>query len=221
MNIAIIPARSGSVRLKDKNILDFHGYPLLMRTVITAFESNKFDIIHVSTDSVRIANIVRRYGVTVPTLRSKKNSQADSSAMAVIVEVVNYYEIQGIKIDNIALLQPTSPLRTKSDIFNAFELLKSDVYSVISVTPNHSKVKEVDEYLKKKEYLTSQEFRNIFGDYILNGAIYLLRRENIGEYPYFTESTKLLEMNPERSIDIDTFDDYLLALRLYEDSQSK
>lgn len=221
MNIAIIPARSGSVRLKDKNILDFHGYPLLMRTVVTAFESNKFDIIHVSTDSVRIANIVRRYGVAVPTLRSKKNSQADSSTMAVIVEVVNYYEIQGIKIDNIALLQPTSPLRTKSDIFNAFELLKSDVYSVISVTPNHSKVKEVDEYLKKKEYLTSQEFRNIFGDYILNGAIYLLRRENIGEYPYFTESTKLLEMNPERSIDIDTFDDYLLALRLYEDSQSK
>lgn len=221
MNIAIIPARSGSVRLKDKNILDFHGCPLLMRTVVTAFESNKFDIIHVSTDSVRIANIVRRYGVAVPTLRSKKNSQADSSTMAVIVEVVNYYEIQGIKIDNIALLQPTSPLRTKSDIFNAFELLKSDVYSVISVTPNHSKVKEVDEYLKKKEYLTSQEFRNIFGDYILNGAIYLLRRENIGEYPYFTESTKLLEMNPERSIDIDTFDDYLLALRLYEDSQSK
>lgn len=220
MNIAIIPARSGSVRLKDKNIQDFHGVPLLIHTVVAAIDSGLFDIVHVSTDTDDIANIVRSFGIDVPVLRSKENSSSTSSSMSVILEVVCYYENKGAIVTNIALLQPTSPLRNSRHIISAFELLKDDVYSVISVTKPYSDIKVINNYLKSKQNLTNQDFKNLFGNFILNGAIYLLKRNNLNAQDYYNNDSVIFEMEPEYSIDIDSKDDFDLALILFEKNRS-
>ena len=73
-NIAIIPARSGSKGLHDKNIKLLAGRPLLAHTILSALESGVFDTVMVSTDSEEYAEISREYGAEVPFLRSEKTS---------------------------------------------------------------------------------------------------------------------------------------------------
>lgn len=68
-NIAIIPARSGSKGLKDKNIKELNGKPLMAYTIEAALESGVFDCVHVSTDSEKYAEIGRQFGADVPFLR--------------------------------------------------------------------------------------------------------------------------------------------------------
>lgn len=215
MNIAIIPARSGSVRLKNKNILDFHGVPMLIHTVYAAIESKMFDIVHVSTDSEEIASIVRQHGLEVPILRSKKNSNSNSSSISVVDEVVEYYEGNGIKIDLITLLQPTSPLRGSIDIIKSLELMNTSVFSVVSVTETVSNNKLINAYLLSKSHLTNDNFRAIFGEYIINGAIYIIRRKDLELQVFYNQQSLVYEMSPECSIDIDNYEDYLLALDLF------
>ena len=73
--IAIIPARSGSKGLKDKNIKDLNGKPLIAYTIEAAKKANIFDEIIVSTDSEKYAQISRSFGASVPFLRSEENSK--------------------------------------------------------------------------------------------------------------------------------------------------
>ena len=74
MNVAIIPARSGSSRIKNKNIKIFNGKPMIAWSIIAAKKSKIFDYILVSTDSKKIASISKKYGAEVPFLRSKNLS---------------------------------------------------------------------------------------------------------------------------------------------------
>ena len=78
-NIAIIPARSGSKGLKDKNIRLLNGKPLLAYTIEAAIDSGCYDTVMVSTDSEKYADIAREYGAEVPFLRGNENS-ADSAS---------------------------------------------------------------------------------------------------------------------------------------------
>lgn len=117
-NIAIIPARSGSKGLKDKNIKLLNGVPLLAYTIKAAVESNMFNEIFVSTDSEVYAQIAREWGANVPFLRSAELSGDEVSAWDVVRDSIKRYEGLGKKFDTVALLQPTSPLRTSKDIIN-------------------------------------------------------------------------------------------------------
>ena len=81
-NIAIIPARSGSKGLKDKNIRLLNGKPLLAYSVEAALESGVFDEVMVSTDSEKYAEIAKEYGASVPFLRSAELSNAAPSTEA-------------------------------------------------------------------------------------------------------------------------------------------
>ena len=69
--IAIIPIRSGSKGLKDKNILPLNGKPLVAWTIESALASNVFDKVFVSTDSEYYAEIAKEYGADASTLRSR------------------------------------------------------------------------------------------------------------------------------------------------------
>ena len=64
--ICIIPARGGSERIKNKNIIDFYGKPLIYYSIKAAKKSNIFSRIIVSTDSKKIMGIVKKYGAEVP-----------------------------------------------------------------------------------------------------------------------------------------------------------
>ena len=67
--ICIIPARKNSKRIKNKNIIDFDGKPMIFWTIKAAIESDIFDRIVVSTDCTEIANFAKKHGIEVPFLR--------------------------------------------------------------------------------------------------------------------------------------------------------
>jgi len=117
--ICLIPARSGSKRVPNKNILDINGHPMLAYTISAALESGVFDSVVVSTDSENYANIARHYGAEVPFLRPAefaKDTSPDIEWVAFTLEWLRSHERQ---FDLFSILRPTSPFRTASTIQRA------------------------------------------------------------------------------------------------------
>ena len=181
-NIAIIPARSGSKGLEDKNIRIFNGKPLLAYSVEVAIMSGLFNEVFVSTDSEKYAEIGREYGAHVPFLRSPELSSDTASSWDAVKEALNCYEKIGATFHTIALLQPTSPLRTAQDITNAFALMQEkQANAVVSVCEvDHSPLwcnilpenGSMDRFLSKD--LVTKGRQNLDTYYRINGAIYLV-----------------------------------------------
>ena len=84
MNIAVIPARAGSKRIKNKNIYDFCGKPIIYYSIICAIESKLFDKVIVSTDSKKIADISKSFGAEIPFKRPKEISDDYATTLDVM-----------------------------------------------------------------------------------------------------------------------------------------
>jgi CMP-N-acetylneuraminic acid synthetase len=127
--LAVIPARGASKRLPDKNILDFAGKPLLAWTIDAALKSKCITNVIVSTEDERIARIAKKHGANVPFLRPASLASDESSTIDVVLDLLSKLSE---KYKYIALLQPTSPLRTSRHIDESFEQLgnKDAVVSV-------------------------------------------------------------------------------------------
>lgn len=115
-NIAIILARGGSKRLPGKNVLSFHGKPMLAWSVIAAIESGEFARVVVSTDDDGIAEIGRRYGAEVPFLRSGAADDLASSSSATALALQQAEEHWGERYSCVAQLMANCPLRDATDI---------------------------------------------------------------------------------------------------------
>jgi len=215
-NIAIIPARSGSKGLPDKNIKLLCGKPLLCYSIEAALKSNLFDTVHVSTDSEQYAKIARSYGADVPFLRSTENSCDTAASWSVVLEVFNNYAKLRSQFDNFMLLQPTSPLRGCDDITAAFAMMKEkNANAVVSVCRgeyHHTLPADggmtnfMPNEIKNNRRQDSEPF------YRINGAMYL------ANVAYFLENSDIYRsacfayiMDPKRSIDIDDELDFLFA----------
>lgn len=117
--IAIIPARGGSKRIPRKNIVDFHGQPMIAHTIDAALESGIFAKVIVSTDDEEIAAISRDYGAEVPFLR--KRFADDHSPVSDVVKAA--LQELGVTEGNVAMLMANCPLREVSDLrslYNTF-----------------------------------------------------------------------------------------------------
>lgn len=133
--IAIIPARSGSKGLKDKNIIEVNHRPLMDYTIKAALDSHCFDTVMVSTDSPVYADIACRCGAEVPFLRSPLTSGDTAGTWDAVREVLMNYRKMGKTFDYVVVLQPTSPLRNADDIRGAFFMLHTPgVHNVVAVT---------------------------------------------------------------------------------------
>lgn len=218
-NLAIIPARSGSKGLKDKNIKLLNGIPLLAYSIQEAQESEMFEEIMVSTDSTEYANLARKYGAAVPFLRSKQQSTDSAGSWDVVCEVLLQYQETGRKFDSVCLLQPTSPLRSPQDIKNGYELLEQKNADAITAvcemdhSPVWSMLLPQDGSLKvfRKQSVNAPR-QKLPTYYRINGALYIRKIQ------YSQQSILVLEekeyayiMERKRSIDIDTMDDFKYA----------
>lgn len=218
-NLAIIPARSGSKGLVDKNIKLLNNKPLMAYSIESALKSNKFDEVMVSTDSEQYAKIARKFGAEVPFLRSKKNSNDLSSSWDVVKEVLDQYRKLGKKFDTVCLLQPTSPFRDENDIVNAYEIFNNKAsVSVISVcemehTPLWSNVLPKDGSLNRFIDRNSSGRRQDYGTYYrLNGAIYIVAVEELYKDTFFyREGSYAYVMPIKKSVDIDSELDFMYA----------
>ncbi len=123
--IGLIPARSGSERVLNKNIKKIGEHPLIAYSIHSALESELFDDVIVSTDSEEIANIAIRYGATVPELRPDRFSQSNSPDFDwVNLAVNNWLKLRDEDI--FSILRPTNPLRTAKTILAAYRLFEQN-----------------------------------------------------------------------------------------------
>lgn len=118
--VALIPARAGSKRVKDKNVAQLRGHPLMAYTIVAALDSGVFDAVVVSTDSERYAQIARHYGAEVPSLRPEKLAGDKSPDIDWIRHVLTELNSAGRQFDCFAILRPTSPCRKASTIRRAW-----------------------------------------------------------------------------------------------------
>lgn len=218
-NIAIIPARSGSKGLRDKNIKLLDGKPLMAYTIEAAKASGQFDVIHVSTDSERYAEIAGNCGADVPFLRDQDLAGDTAGTWDVLRAVLRKYEDLGKQFDMVTLLQPTSPLRDAEDIKGACELFeKKDADSVVSVCmTEHSPLlcNTLDGNLSMKDFIDMEKVgrRQGLPDYYrLNGAIYIQKVPLMMEgATLYGDKSYAYVMKKEKSVDIDDAFDFLMA----------
>ena len=110
--LGLIPARGGSKGIKNKNIIEVNGVPLIAYTVIEAGKSRYLDDVVVTTDSQRIKSISESYGAQVPFLRPIELAGDSSATLEAVLHAVRSLESMGQSYDIVVLLQATSPLRT-------------------------------------------------------------------------------------------------------------
>lgn len=119
--VALIPARSGSKRIKDKNIRLFNGHPLISYSIQAAIQSQIFDEIIFATDSKEYGEIAQYYGASVPFLREKSISGDKSPDIEWVKFMLKRLNDIGKDFDLISILRPTSPLRLDTTIRSAFK----------------------------------------------------------------------------------------------------
>lgn len=117
--IAIILARGGSKRLPRKNVLDFHGKPMLAWSVESALASGQYQRVLVSTDDEEIARVGRDFGAEVPFLRSSAADDVASSSQATLVALKQAEQYWGEEYDSVSQLMSNCPMRTSDDIHDA------------------------------------------------------------------------------------------------------
>ncbi|ATD54384.1 acylneuraminate cytidylyltransferase family protein [Clostridium chauvoei] len=225
--LAIIPARSGSKGIKDKNIIDLNGKPLIAHTIENAKKSNIFTDIIVSTDSDVYADISRSFGAWVPFLREENLSKDTSSTEEVLLDVIKRLREMGKEYDYFVLLQPTSPLRTNKDIIKAANLIiDEELNSVVSVCEmDHSPLLSntlpsdlsLKDFINKNNLKRRQELGTF---YRINGAIYICRVKNYEiTKSFYEDKSKAYIMDRASSIDIDEPVDLIVAKALMKDCE--
>ena len=214
--IAVIPARSGSKGLKDKNIIDLGGKPLMAWSIEAAIGSGLFDRVIVSTDSGRYADIATSFGAEV-MMRGEALSNDTASTYDVLVDLLGRVD-KGY--DYFTLLQPTSPFRTAEQVREAAELFESkfaDFDFLVSVKEaEHAKVLvnpiAEDGSLKYFDTDFSAYRRQGYKDYSPNGAIFMAKPDKYLKRKHFFGAGSLAYvMDAESSVDIDTPLDYEFA----------
>lgn len=215
--LAIIPARGGSKGVKQKNIKILKDKPLLAWTIMAAKSSKYIDKLVVSTDDLEIAEIAKKYSCEVPFIRPKELAEDDTPGIDVILHAV---ETVGNNYDIIVMLQPTSPLRDKNDIDKCIEQAVLKNRPCVSVTIankspywmyslsselNMEPIIEIEEKL----FYQRQKLPEV---YQLNGAVYVSSYENlIDKKSFITKNTIAYVMDEEKSVDIDTDLDFMIA----------
>ncbi|WP_435274287.1 cytidylyltransferase domain-containing protein [Psychrobium sp. nBUS_13] len=219
--LGLILARGGSKRLPRKNIKNLHGKPLINWTIEAAINSSCIDDVVVSTDCENIANVAREAGANVPFLRDKELAQDTSSSTDAAIDAVSQLADIRKYYDYIALLQPTSPLRTAFHIEQAFNILRDNsATAVVSVCKTeHSPLwcntlnesASLDNFLPKNiSNIRSQDLPTY---YRLNGAIYIIKSDVLMATKTFFPNTGgfAYVMPTQASIDIDTKLDFITA----------
>ncbi len=219
--LALIPARGGSKGVPRKNIKNLDGKPLIAYTIEAAKKSKYIDRLIVSTDDNQIAKISNTYGGETPFIRPASISSDTSKAISVVKHAL--LEIE--KIDNkkypiIVYLEPPSPFRETKDIDKCidyfFEKNPSSVVSVNEANQFHPiLMKKIEKNQLKPIWKDEPEGvpRQLYKPkaYMRNGAVYVIRRENILNNIFYGKSIYPYIMPEERSVCIDSILDWYTA----------
>jgi CMP-N,N'-diacetyllegionaminic acid synthase len=208
--LGLIPARSGSKGVRNKNIREVGGKPLIAWTIAAARTSKYIDRLVLSSDGPQIADVARAHGCDVPFMRPAELATDEADSMSVVRHALATLPE---RYDFVVLLQPTSPLRIDADIDATLELcVKTGAPSSVSVCqPDKSPYwmmtmadGAVLTPLIPGEWLSSRR-QDQPVVYAMNGAVYVVRTERIAAGEQFLSAGTVGYVMPkERSFDIDT-----------------
>jgi CMP-N-acetylneuraminic acid synthetase len=229
---SFIFARGGSRELRNKNILDFAGKPLIAWTIKQALANPQIKRVIVSTDSPEIAEISKSFGAEVPFLRPPELATDTSPELLSWQHALNYLNKTEGKVPEVFVSLPcTAPLRSQEDITrNLQRLLESGGDLVLSVTPS-----------QRSPYFNMVQLQpNGAATLVIDTAHGYTRRQDVpltydvttvaysGKSSYILETKSLLSgkvyatvVDQERAIDIDNLLDFQFAEYLFKKSGRK
>ncbi|MBL52227.1 MAG: acylneuraminate cytidylyltransferase [Candidatus Marinimicrobia bacterium] len=230
--LAIIGARSGSKGVVDKNIKSFLGQPLIARIIETAHKSRYINKVIVSTDSKKYANIAKDCGADVPFLRPKKLSLDYSPEIEYVSHAIKWLDKEiNYQPDFIVRLLPTIPLQQANDIDSCIEKLfndsKADSAVVISEARQHPMkslkiIKDSDGKEKLVTYFSNSGrkvtpiSRQSYDKAYFRSNVIVFKRNTLLKTKSLTgDIVRFHEIEQERSIDIDSELDFIIAEYLY------
>ena len=210
--LSIIPARGGSKGLRKKNIINLLGKPLIAWSIEASMSSEYISKTIVSSDDDEVLEIAKRYK-SETIKRPNELATDDSSSEEVVKHVLEFVKES---FEFLVLLQPTSPLRDKTDIDMAFrKLISINATSLISLKEFDNKV--LKSFIEKDDgfieglvnnnypFMRRQDLPKI---YLSNGAIYIVKvDEFIKNNSFFTDKTIPFLMDDAKSVDIYSIED--------------
>ena len=203
--IALIPARSGSERIKDKNIKILGKLPLIAYTIKEAKKSKIFDRIIVSTDSLKYASISKKFGAEVPFLRPKNISKSDSPDYEwVNFTIQKLLKDQNTKFTHFFILRPTSPFRNSKTLIRAWNLFKknkkNESLRAVEVCKQHpykmwiKNKKFINPLFQKKKFkqpFYNMQFKSLPKIYIQNASLEISKISVLDSYKTITGKMKI------------------------------
>ncbi len=217
-------ARSGSKGIKNKNIKKFVNKPLIEHTFEFANRTKIFDKIFISSDSEKIRNLGKKYGI-FPILRPRSLAQDNSNEWQSWEHAINILKKKNDNFDIFVSMPCTSPIKIKKDITSAISKLnkKVDIVLTASETTRHPKFNMIklnkfgyaNIYQKtKKKYFRRQDLDKIYN---LTTIAYVCRPEYILNNTNIFDGKVKINVIPEfRSTDIDNLFDFKIAEYLFK-----
>ena len=218
----VIPARGGSKRIKNKNIVMFNKKPLIYYSINAAKKTNLFKKIIVSTDSNKIKYLSEKFGAIVPFKRSKNISDDKSLSIDVLKDVIKKIDI---KDDYIFFLYPTSPNINKDDLISAWKKIKKEkadcLIAVKEYESNPLRSLVLDKNtgflkfkFKKYQKKNSQELPKLYQD---SGTFYIFNIKNLMKSKSFIPKKAIaFHLKKYDSIDINDKEDLEFSKFLYK-----
>ncbi len=219
---ALIPARSGSKGIKDKNIMAFNGKPMIAHSIEQAIQSRYIDDVYVSTDSQKYADIAIAYGASAPFLRPAEISGDHATDFEAFDHFVHYLIDKKIALPELIVhLRPTYPTRKVQDLDAAIEHFivhydqADSLRSVIEAPETPYKMWLAEgPYLKQLLYVEGirepynaprQKLPKV---YFQNASIDMMKTDTLLLKKSMTGDAIIkFEMDPEEIHDIDTMKD--------------
>lgn len=221
MNIvAVIPARSGSKSIKDKNITPYKGKPLIYYSIKTALKSKYINRVIVSTDSNKYRKISMKFGAEVPFLRPKKYSTDNSVDYDYIQHASKFLIKKKYYPDLIILLRPSTPNRITHVVDMAINFFIKNLKKYDSMRS----VSEFSQPAQKLFMIKDKQLKGFFDKslrgeyhayprqkfpktYLPNGYIDIIKTANIIKKKFHGDKVLPYIVNDFNS-DIDSLQDY-------------
>jgi len=220
--VAIIPARGGSKGIPRKNLMWVAGQPLIAYSIEAARNATSVDRVLISTDDREVADVARQLGAEVPFLRPPELANDTAPMIGVLKHALAWLESQGVAVEALVLLQPTSPLRTSRHIEEAVALFRStaasSVVSVVEVPHQFNPVSVMKmtpkgalaPFLGDQSAITRRQDKSIA--YARNGpAVLVCHPDTLRQGELYGERCLPYVMSDDDSLDIDTASDLALA----------
>ena len=214
-NLIMIPARAGSQRIPNKNLININGKPLIYYTINECKKIKNLADVYVSTDSDKILNYCKKFNFIFTKKRSKRLSSNKSNMNDVVQDLISYLEKKNKRYKNFFLLQPTSPLRKFQEIISCLNYFKKK--KLKSLTTVSNLMEKSDEIVIKKnnkwQYLFKKKKNTLEMCNYVDGSIYICTINFFKKYKNLINKDKtfFFKTNNNYNVDVDYKHDLVLA----------